>query len=134
MLGALDAIAAEQNRMLLVYGGDRTVEENEAVKGSPNSLHLTGQAVDVIFEGMSKLETADALFHSSARRSNGLRLIYHAPGAALPEHSHLDGSPGEDLREYPRGSVPRYGKLSDPKDHTASAAAHASSQKPRKEE
>jgi hypothetical protein len=114
---ALDAIAAEQNRELIVYGGDRAASRNSAVGGARNSSHLKGEAADVIFDGMSKRETADALFHNNARKDAAVRLLYHGPGAALPEHSHLDLQPGTDLYEQPKGSAPRYVPLNDPVKH-----------------
>lgn len=105
---ALDQIAAEQDRELIVYSGDRTEEQNKAVRGSSGSSHLTGSGADVIFRGMTKNETFSALYGSEARRDFGVRLLYHGPGAALPEHSHLDLKSGPDLYEMPKGSEPRY--------------------------
>ena len=112
---ALDAVAAEQNRTLFVYGGDRTVERNKAVGGAPNSAHVLGEGADVIFDGMTKAETADALFHSDARKDAGVRLLYHKKGARLPEHSHLDLKKGPDIQEQPKGTPgKRYVRMVDP--------------------
>jgi hypothetical protein len=112
---ALDAIAAEQDRALYIYGGDRTKERNAEVGGSPSSSHVLGSGADVIFDGLSKAETADALFHSSARKDAGVRLIYHKKGARLPEHSHLDLKSGPDLQEQPKGTPgKRYVPMVDP--------------------
>ncbi len=105
---ALDAIAAEVDRPLMVYGGDRSVQRNKEVGGAQKSEHLEGMAADVIFDGMSKAETFKALAGSQVRKDFGVRLIYHGPGAELPEHSHLDMRGGQDLREQPKGSSPRY--------------------------
>lgn len=112
---ALDAIAAEQNRELIVYGGDRTPERNAEVGGAPNSSHVLGSGADVIFSGMTKAETADALFHSDARKDAGVRLLYHKNGARLPEHSHLDLKRGPDMQEQPKGTPGRrYVPMVDP--------------------
>ena len=114
---ALDTIAAEQKRTLIVYSGDRSPERNQKAGGAPKSAHLRGEAADVIFDGLSKVETADALFHSAERKKHGVRLLYHRPGAALPEHSHLDLNEGPDIQEQPKGSVPRYVPMQDPMTH-----------------
>lgn len=65
---------------------------------------------------MTKRETADALYHSSARANYGVKLIYHGPGADLPEHSHL-GFQGHDSLQQPIGNMPKYVPLTDPGEH-----------------
>jgi RHS repeat-associated protein len=130
---ALSWIAWGLGRPLRVHGGDRTPERNADVQGDPNSPHLRGEAVDLQIVGASHRETAHALYHSSARRRLGVRLIYHQPGAILPEHSHLDLVRGPDQQEQPRvpilfgvpvprgvvfiQPVPRYVPLVDPGAH-----------------
>jgi len=115
---SLDNIAAEQNTPLRVYGGDRSPERNAAVGGAKNSSHLRGEGADVILVGKSKRETADALYHSEARKDGGVRLLYHQPGARLPEHSHLDLNKGADVQEQPKGTPgKRYVPMEDPVKH-----------------
>jgi hypothetical protein len=101
-----------------VYSGDRDAQRNARAGGAKGSNHLKGQAADVIFEGTSKQETADLLFHSEARKAAGVRLLYHQPEARLPEHSHLDLAAGGDIAERPKsGTGPRFVPLKDPKHH-----------------
>jgi hypothetical protein len=111
---ALDAIAEEADRPLLVYGGDRSRARNASVGGAPKSSHLKGEAADVIFEGTSKKETLDSLYHSQARRDFDVRLLYHQKGSTLPEHSHLDLQSGPDITEQPLGKQPKYIPLKEP--------------------
>jgi hypothetical protein len=56
------------------------------------------EAADVIFEGGSKKETLDILYHSQARKDCGVRLLYQK-GTTLPEHSHLDLQQSGDITE-----------------------------------
>ena len=114
MHAALDAIAAEADRPLLVYGGDRSAARNKAVGGAPRSSHLKGEAADVIFKGTSKKETLNILYHSQARKDFDVRLLYHQKGSTLPEHSHLDLQEGPDITEQPRGEKPKYVPLKEP--------------------
>jgi len=114
MHAALDAIAAEADKPLLVYGGDRSEEHNKEVGGAPASSHLKGEAADVIFEGTSKKETLGILYDSHARKDFGVRLLYHQKGSSLPEHSHLDLQSGPDITEQQKGSSPRYVPLKRP--------------------
>jgi uncharacterized protein YcbK (DUF882 family) len=76
-------VAAEADRPLIVYGGDRSVERNKNVGGARRSSHLRGEAADVIFKGASKKETLDLLFHSQSRKDFGVRLLYHQVGHAI---------------------------------------------------
>lgn len=112
--GALDAIAAEANVALVVYGGDRSPESNEAVGGAAKSSHLSGEAADVIFKGKSKKETVNLLLDSKARKANGVRLLYHQRGSTLPEHSHLDLQSGGDITEQKKGANPKHVPLTGP--------------------
>lgn len=53
---------------VLVSSGFRCPELNEAVRGSPTSSHLTGDAVDFICPGFGSVrQVFDALRHSSLR-------------------------------------------------------------------
>lgn len=104
----LDDFAAEQNRTVYVYSGDRDPERNARAGGARNSFHTRGQAADIIFKDGTKRETVQALYTSSVREEAGVRLLYHGPNAALPEHSHVDLGTGPDMFERPRGSEPRY--------------------------
>jgi RHS repeat-associated protein len=114
MHAALDAIAMEADKPLLVYGGDRDRSRNASVGGAPKSSHLVGEAADVIFEGSSKRETLDILYHSQARKDFGVRLLYHQNGSTLPEHSHLDLQQSGDITEQKKGSKDKYVPLKDP--------------------
>ena len=112
----LDAIAAEADRMLIVYGGDRDPKHNAEVGGAKNSEHLQGIAADVIFEFTSKEETAEILFYSFARVEAGIRLVYHLPGnGKLPEHSHLDMKKGEDIQQNKGGGYSGLTKFKEKK-------------------
>ena len=111
---ALDAIAGEADRTLIVYGGDRTPLRNRAFGGAPASSHLIGEAADIIFEGTSKKETARILAGSQARKDFDVRLLYHQEGSTLPEHSHLDLQAGPDLMEQRKGMIPKYIPLKPP--------------------
>jgi len=114
---ALGAIANEIDRPLIVYGGDRTEQRNTEVHGARLSRHLFGSAADVRIDGLTKREIADLLYHSSARQAYGINLVYHGPGASLPEHSHLEaGGSGRDLLQQPKGAKPRYVPLTDPSE------------------
>ena len=117
LVSALNAIAAEQDHALLVNSGDRTAAENAAVGGDRRSPHLSGEAADVRFAGTTKKETERMLFGSNARRSAGVRLIYHQEGSTHHEHSHLDLRAGPDLTEQRKGLTPRYVPLLAPEDH-----------------
>jgi RHS repeat-associated protein len=113
---ALDAIAAEADRPLLVYGGDRSAKRNSDVGGATRSSHLKGEAADVIFEGTSKKETLSILYNSEARANFGVRLLYHQKGSTLPEHSHLDLQQSGDITEQQKGQRPKYVPLKEPLD------------------
>ena len=63
---------------------------------------------------MSKKQTLGILFNSQARKENGVRLLYHQQGSALPEHSHLDLQNGGDFTEQKKGAKPRYLPLREP--------------------
>jgi len=120
LVGALNSIAAEQDRTLFVYSALRTSQHNREVGGADDSPHVRDQAADVIFAGMNKTETVDALFHSTARKESGLRLLYHGPEAAVAEHSHLDFDPGPDAKEIskdPKSGKRRFIPLADPVEH-----------------
>jgi hypothetical protein len=114
MHAALDAIAAEADLPLLVYGGDRDKGRNAKVGGATKSSHLVGEAADVIFVGTSKKKTLDILYHSQARRDFDVRLLYHQNGSTLPEHSHLDLQQSGDITEQKKGSNPKYVPLKEP--------------------
>jgi hypothetical protein len=104
----LQKFAEEQSRNLLVYSGDRDPARNAGVGGAKRSYHLLGQAADVILEGYTPRQTVRALYHSALRRRMRVRLLYHLPGATLPEHAHVDLGPAPDMQEQPRGRRPRY--------------------------
>lgn len=114
MHAGLDAIAAEADRPLLVYGGDRSSARNAKVGGATKSSHLVGEAADVIFEGTSKKETLQMLYDSQARNDSGVRLLYHQQGSTLPEHSHLDLQQSGDITEQKKGRDPKYVPLKEP--------------------
>lgn len=103
LLIALNRIAAEQDRPLYVNSAFRDPRENAAVGGVPGSTHTTDNAADVRLGGLTKAQTSQALLDSHARQAAGLRLIYHTPGAAVPEHSHLEFDPRgrADVEELP---------------------------------
>lgn len=105
---ALNSIAEEADKPLLVYGGDRSAARNSAVGGARRSSHLEGTGADVMFEGTTKAETRDLLQASQSRNSFGVRLLYHQKGSTLPEHSHLDLRGGGDTTEQKKGSTPKY--------------------------
>jgi RHS repeat-associated protein len=118
--GFLDDFAAEQNTELLVYSGDRDPSRNARAGGAKRSAHLRGEAADVKLVGKSHRQTADALFHSEVRKADGVRLLYHQPGATLPEHSHVDLQTDiGDRQERPqaKGSRAIYDPLQDPIKH-----------------
>ncbi|HEX6042345.1 RHS repeat-associated core domain-containing protein [Longimicrobium sp.] len=104
----LDDFAAEQNRTVMVYSGDRDAARNAQAGGARSSFHTRGQAADLIFKDGTKKETVRALYTSSVRQEAGVRLLYHGPGAKLPEHSHVDLGDGPDLFEQPREESTRY--------------------------
>lgn len=108
---ALNSIAEEADKPLLVYGGDRSAARNRTVGGARRSSHLEGTGADVIFEGTTKAETRDLLQASQSRDSFGVRLLYHQKGSTLPEHSHLDLRGGGDITEQKKGSTPKYVSL-----------------------
>ncbi len=105
---ALSNIAAEMDKELTVYGGDRDAGRNAEVGGAPRSSHLDGTGADVIFAGTTKAETRDLLQASTIRNAFGVRLLYHQKGSTLPEHSHLDLQTGGDITEQKKGSKPKY--------------------------
>ena len=113
---ALNSIAAEQNKTLIVNSGDRSAATNARVGGEANSPHLAGEAADVRFAGTTATQTEKLLYGSQARKDAHVRLVYHQPGAKLPEHSHLDLRPGPDRTEQKLGSKPRYVNLGPPEE------------------
>ena len=112
---ALSNIAAEVDKELSVYGGDRDAGRNAEVGGAPRSSHLNGTGADVIFAGTTKAETRDLLQASTIRKAFGVRLLYHQDGSTLPEHSHLDLQTGGDITEQKKGSKSKYVPLPEKK-------------------
>lgn len=53
MLDALEELRVKAGKPLKIESGYRCQKKNAAVGGSPNSLHLTGIAVDIWIPGMS---------------------------------------------------------------------------------
>lgn len=116
LVSGLHAIAAELDRPLIVYSGNRSQDQNKEAKGAKKSAHLTGDAADVTIQGMSKREIAKAIFFSEARERFNLREVYHLPGnGQLPEHTHLDTKTGPDIQQNKGGA---YGPLNTFDDET----------------
>ena len=58
----LDPIREKFATPIIVTSGYRCERLNELVKGTPNSQHRKGQAVDFVFQGFSKREMLAAFF------------------------------------------------------------------------
>jgi RHS repeat-associated protein len=110
LVDGLNKIAAEINKKIEVYSGDRDPAKNAMVGEAKNSAHTLGKGADVRVPGTTKRETAKMIFESPARVESGIRQIYHLPdNGKLPEHTHLDTLPGPDLQQNPGG---KYAPLS----------------------
>ncbi len=46
---------------ITITSGWRTLEHNKAVGGAPNSMHLSGMAVDIVISGMTPKQVQDYL-------------------------------------------------------------------------
>jgi uncharacterized protein RhaS with RHS repeats len=104
LVSGLNKIAAEIDHKIEVYGGNRDPKRNAEVGGAKHSEHLTGNAADVRVIGMTKLQAAEAIFHSKTRIEAGIREVYHrSDNGKLPEHTHLDTKVGPDLQQNPGG-------------------------------
>jgi hypothetical protein len=104
-LKELNNIAADIDKKIEVYSGDRDPKKNAAVGGAKDSAHTSGNGADVKIEGLTKRETAEVIFKSEARAEAGIRQVYHLPdNGKLPEHTHLDTKSGPDLQQNKGGS------------------------------
>jgi RHS repeat-associated protein len=76
-------------RDISVTGGDRDQKRNTEVAGDPNSLHLTGTAVDFRVIAMSDSEAAGQAARSGLFHGIG----YYPSGSPLGPHVHVDLRP-----------------------------------------
>lgn len=91
-----DELAARGYTMT-VTGGARSPEHNAEVNGVPNSLHLTGNAVDL------DANVPDGLLEELAEK-HGLDYLWHDAGTGMHFHVEMDGEPQEPI-EPKSGSI-----------------------------
>lgn len=81
LITLLDKIREEYGKPIIISGGFRTKEQNEACGGSPNSQHLTGQAVDLqpgSTDG-DRMENLRKIFKAAWRVAGYDQLIWEHP-------------------------------------------------------
>lgn len=85
-LDALQSLRDEMGKPLLIASAYRSPEHNVAVKGSPTSRHMQGDAFDVVMVGHDP-----ATFEEAARRA-GFRGFGYYP-TSNPPFMHIDMGP-----------------------------------------
>lgn len=73
----LEVLRDHFKKPILISSGYRSPAHNKAVKGEPNSLHLTGQAADFKIKGLTPIQifdTIERLIEEGKMKEGGLGL------------------------------------------------------------